>query len=225
MEHSHEFCGSTGSRHMVSYLQTCERFIQDSVENISVYPGRYDSSWVLGRCLQLCFLWGFGINLGKGANCKHHSFYRNRMFKKTKVVMEGHRWNFAWWRLASCQDVVSYLASRTCQVCVEEVLDGLLIKPCINHEWSYSLHDLWRNGGKRQVKGFKAFVVPNFWSSQAVLVAMLESFLLLSQPSCQFHFSCFKLSFTLFIIMSAALCFFTLLWTPLTLPRFYLSWY
>jgi len=24
----------------------------------------------------------------------------------------------------------------------DEVLDGVLIKPCIDHQWSYSLHDL-----------------------------------------------------------------------------------
>ena len=52
--------------------------------------------------------------------------------------------------------------------------------------------------------------------SQAALVVMLEPFLMnidvlfmifLSQSACQFNFSSFKLSFTLFIIMSAALCY------------------
>ena len=67
---------------------------------------------------------------------------------------------------------------------------------------------------KEKVKGWEVFVAPNFQSSQAALVVMLEPFLMnidvlsmifLSHSACQFHFSYFKLSFTLFIIMSAAL--------------------
>jgi hypothetical protein len=66
------------------------------------------------------------------------------------------------------------------------------------------------------VKVWEVFVVPNFQSSQAALVFILESFLMnidvlfmifLSQSACHFHFSYFKLSFTLFIIMSAAPCY------------------
>jgi len=67
---------------------------------------------------------------------------------------------------------------------------------------------------KEKVKVWEVFVAPNFQSSQAALVVMLEPFLMnidvlfmifLSHSACQFHFSYFKLSFTLFIIMSAAL--------------------
>ena len=69
---------------------------------------------------------------------------------------------------------------------------------------------------KEKVKVWEVFVAPNFQSSQAALVVMLEPFLMnidvlfmifLSQSACQFHFSYFKLSFTLFIITSAALCY------------------
>ena len=72
----------------------------------------------------------------------------------------------------------------------------------------------WGNSEGEKVKVWEVSVVPNFQSSQAVLVVMLESFLMnidvlfmifLSQSACKFHFSYFKLSFTLFIIMSAAL--------------------
>jgi hypothetical protein len=58
---------------------------------------------------------------------------------------------------------------------------------------------------------------------------MLEPFLMnidvlfmifLSQSACQFHFSYFQLSFTLFIIMSAALSYAIMLFTPLMLPHF-----
>jgi hypothetical protein len=92
------------------------------------------------------------------------------------------------------------------------------------------------------VKVWEVFVVPNFQSSEAALLFILESFIMnidvlfmiaypnllgtkgyvvvvvfLSQSACHFHFSYFKLPFTLFVIMSAALCYAIMLFIFFTL--------